>query len=63
MFDKLKTATLKNGSRILYDHVTRIEETHTQAGLRKIVLLQFTRGALGIVAVVPEERIESMEQT
>jgi len=54
----MKTALLKNGIKIAYDRVVKVESNN---GDEKITLYQFTRGNLGIVAVVPHERIERVE--
>lgn len=57
----LKTCLLKSGQRIFYGSYETIEETHTQPGLKKHKLYQFSRPGVGIVAVIPEERIQELE--
>jgi hypothetical protein len=57
----MKTALLKPTGQITYDSVVEIEETHVQAGLKKLKIYQFSRVGVGIVAVIPAERIKELE--
>lgn len=51
-------ALLTNGVTIEYDKVRTIEE---RAGGKTRTIYQFYRGRVGIVAVIPQERLEKLD--
>jgi hypothetical protein len=57
----VKTAVLKSGATIDYDRVTEINETHPKEKEVGVQLYQFSRGKLGIVAVIPKRKVERLE--
>jgi len=55
-------AVLKDGlGTIDYDKVVTVQESHPTDPTVKVELYQFSRGTLGIVAIVPTRKVESLQ--
>jgi hypothetical protein len=54
----MKTALLTNGIKLEYDRVDEVEE-RIAGKVRK--LYHFYRGRIGLVAIIPQKRLEKLE--
>ena len=57
----MKTAKLKNGVTLQYDRVTEHKGTHPKRPTETVAMYIFTRGNIGVVALMPTEDVETLD--